>query len=364
MTNMLTYLERYGNLPFEKSSFNEIDALILAEAAYFDYAYLIKEEVSCFAEVKAEHLSEVVKSSFNAESDGILLELLSRSSRFCSVHWSAYQSDNDVEKELQFAAITFQLTAELFYLAFRGTDTTFLGWKEDFNMSFLKNIPSQAAALAYVEAFCQTHTAPFYLGGHSKGGHLAVYAGIKLAAKLRQRLRMIYNFDGPGFNHHALSYQAEKLARLIYKVVPQGSMVGVLFDTPEHFSVIKSTGSLIWQHDPFTWSVQNKHFEVAAELDLIAKYIEETVPTWLESLDEKTISCVIDAVYQAILETGVTSMLEVSTSHKGKGHLRILAKKLRTLDSKAQQAALVLIKQLFATSLAEVKDIFDKDKWR
>ena len=36
------------------------------------------------------------------------------------------------------------------YIAFRGTDLTIAGWKEDLNMSFM-TVPSQKEAVAYTE---------------------------------------------------------------------------------------------------------------------------------------------------------------------------------------------------------------------
>lgn len=63
--------------------------------------------------------------------------------------------------------MTFHLPNQIDYIAFRGTDASFVGWKEDFNLCFQENIPSQISALNYVNNYKTNHK--LILGGHSKG---------------------------------------------------------------------------------------------------------------------------------------------------------------------------------------------------
>ncbi|MBS7576243.1 MULTISPECIES: Mbeg1-like protein [unclassified Enterococcus] len=351
MNNMLDYINQYGDLSFAKNSFNEIDALILAQSAYFDFSsFAYKSTYQLKDIVGSEMITKMTEKTFNAHSNAKLLSAMIKSQRYRNITFRDFIDDKDLNQELQFSAITYQLTSAFSYIAIRGTDISFLGWKEDFNMAFLPQIPSQIAALAYVQQFCLQHKGQFAIGGHSKGGNLAVFAGIELSAKSRQRLTKIYNFDGPGFRSHELSYKSQLLRRLIYKVVPQGSIIGILFDLSE-LNIIRSYASGYWQHDPFSWSVNKMHFEGVAQLELPSKYLRETIPAWLEKVDNETKERVVSGLYQLLIDTGYQSVLEIEPFRLQ--NLKYMADELKKLPPETQSATLLLIKKLFESSLEQ-----------
>lgn len=354
MENILDYIDQCGDFSFEQSSFNEIDALILAQSAYFDFSYFAYKSSYQFNELVGHRIiTKMTEKTFNAQSNAKLLAAMVKSRRYRNITFRDFVDTKDLKQELQFSAITYQLKSDFSYIAFRGTDISFLGWKEDFNMAFLPQIPSQIAALAYIQQFCLQQTGQFAIGGHSKGGNLAVFAGIELSAKSRQRLTKIYNFDGPGFRSHELNYKSQLLNRMIYKVVPQGSIIGILFDSGE-LNIIRSHASGYWQHDPFSWSVKKSHFEVAEQLELSSKYLRETIPTWLENVDNETKEKVVSGLYQLLIDTGYQSVLEIEPFRLQ--YLKYMADELRKLPPETQSATLLLIKKLFESSLNNSKN--------
>ncbi|MBQ4347238.1 MAG: DUF2974 domain-containing protein, partial [Firmicutes bacterium] len=87
-------------------------------------------------------------------------------------------------------------------MVFRGTDHSLVGWKENFNMSYEDVVPSQRDAMYYLDKMAQEYKGNIRLGGHSKGGNLAIYAAAHCRVKVRERIFAIYNNDGPGINEH------------------------------------------------------------------------------------------------------------------------------------------------------------------
>ena len=62
---------------------------------------------------------------------------------------TAYADRLDAESQTQFSAITVKLEEDHYCVAYRGTDNTLIGWKEDFNMGFVCPVPGQKLAVDY-----------------------------------------------------------------------------------------------------------------------------------------------------------------------------------------------------------------------
>ena len=169
-----------------------------------------------------------------------------------------YRAVFDAAAEEQFAAMTFCLPNGSIYIAFRGTDSTMVGWKEDFNMSFRCPVPAQTTATSYLESAALALDGPLMCGGHSKGGNLAVYAASMCDPAVRERLVRVYSHDGPGFNEAFLGgaeYQALAAAGKIDKTLPRSSIIGMIFEHQEDYAVVESCDFGLLQHNPFSWVV-------------------------------------------------------------------------------------------------------------
>ena len=162
-----------------------------------------------------------------------LLHRIASHPRFENILLCGFVNELDTEKEKQFAALTF-LWGDQAFVAFRGTDTTFVGWKEDFFLCLSEAVPAQLSAVDYLSRGPQLEGRRLFLGGHSKGGNLAAYAGVKCAPEYAMRIETIFNFDGPGFP--AAFIQSEDYFRMLPRIrtlLPQGSVVGLLLEHQE-----------------------------------------------------------------------------------------------------------------------------------
>lgn len=214
-----------------------------------------------------------------------LLEAVVTSPRFFDVRacLAVEQSDRDLER--QFAAVTFKLPTGAYYVAFRGTDNTLLGWKEDFNMAFLDMVPSQEAARDYLAYVASRVDGPLYVGGHSKGGNLAVFATMMVDASVRERIVLCYDHDGPDFTDALVARPEWANAwDLVEKTVPGESLIGLLLGSHGNDPIIvQSTRVGVLQHDPFSWVVAGNDFAREKTLSYDAYRTGKRVNGWLRS---------------------------------------------------------------------------------
>ena len=201
MANFLNYLEK-NQKSFTEEAFNIVDSLILAYLSYLHFP-------STKTRLKDLSILKSTKTKKNKE----FIKRVIASNRYKDVELCFYVEDTNDLIEKQFSAVTFLLPDNTMYISFRGTDSTLTGWKEDFNMAFMLPVPAQKEALNYVEKITKLIPRKFYIGGHSKGGNLAVYAGCNLNRELSKRIIKIYSHDGPGFIKEFLTtsnYQSVK----------------------------------------------------------------------------------------------------------------------------------------------------------
>ena len=266
MANLFDYLDWRGDLPFSAAPLNPVDGILLARLSYLPFELFSRPlgreaaplwEVAAELSARADFSSRVLR-----RSDARLLTAMGQSVRFREMTVFHYEQQFDPETQTQFSAVSIGLGDGRTYLSFRGTDNTLVGWKEDFNMAFTCPVPAQRSALAYLEAVAGEVSGPLLLGGHSKGGNLAVYAAAFCPPALEERILAAYNFDGPGFDESVL--QTEGYRRVCHKVstfVPQSSIVGMLLGHEEKYTIVHSGQTGIMQHDLCSWNVRQSAFK-------------------------------------------------------------------------------------------------------
>lgn len=297
------YAAQYGGQSFAQQPFNEVDGLICAVLSYMDFSRLyatpyhrlgdlaldpaIQQQMTAHTYVPAHYLA--------------LLRLLTASPRFRDVQWHQCREQFDAAAAQQFAAMTLELAPQQYYIAFRGTNSTIAGWKEDLNMSYLPVVPSQRAAVRYLHDIQSAFPGQYYLGGHSKGGNLAVYAALHSTPAAREDIVRIFNFDGPGFlPDPEMEERYVLLAPRITKLVPQASIFGMLLEPHQDFSVVDSDGFTLWQHDPFTWQVRGRHFVRRPKTDFLSQYTQEAITQWLQSIPREERGAVLASLYTVV----------------------------------------------------------------
>ena len=313
MTNLFDYLTWRGDLPLERVPLCPVDALILSELSYVHFGPLIPAGGTVpIGRAAADYLAAPAQARgrCRCEEDLRLLEALKASPRFSGLGLGRYEDRFIPEEETQFGAMTALLPDGSAFLAFRGTDATLVGWKEDFNMSFRDTVPAQLAAADYVRRFADTFPGPLRLGGHSKGGNLSIFAAASCPGAVRDRILEVYSFDGPGFTQYLLSKPGyQELLTRIFTFVPQSSVVGMLLDRKEPYTVVRSGRVGILQHDPYAWEVLGGGFVEVEEVTPGSRMADRALTAWLAGLTAEQREQVVDTVY-GLLSSGDASLLE------------------------------------------------------
>ena len=259
MANMFDYLTWRGDLTLSQSPFQDVDSLILSTLAYVFFDGILSESmeetvtIAQAAELYFARPQEVWKS--RVEEDWELLKHLAESERFSKMELCGYVNKLDFAAEKQFSALTILTGDGMAFVAFRGTDSSSVGWKEDFNMSFMDTVPSQQEAGIYLCRAAEYFSGKLRVGGHSKGGNLAVFAAAMCPEKVQERIVAVYNHDGPGFREGMLQREGYRaMLPRVQTFVPQSSVIGMLLEHEEEYVVIRSSQKGIMQHDPYSFS--------------------------------------------------------------------------------------------------------------
>ena len=197
MANILDYLDWRGDLTLAQAPFNEVDNLLLAELAFVDFRGIVPENGQSVllrhaaAAFFARHggAGEIDMGLLVPDVIPVMLRKMAASRRFGDMKLSCYEDRLDVGKAEQFAALAVDTGDGALYLAFRGTDDTLAGWKEDFLLSCMPEVPAQKKGAEYTLRAALLYPGRWLrLGGHSKGGNLAVYAAPGCRSRCRAAL--------------------------------------------------------------------------------------------------------------------------------------------------------------------------------
>ncbi len=311
MANIVDYLNWRGDLSFTQSHFNEVDNLVLAELSYFNFQNIITTKMP-LKEVITNYLSNhdvlSIQKELPLSKDPIpFLKSLQASNRFANLELFHFQNITSKMEAKQFSAISIALNYNTIYVSFKGTDNSLYGWKEDFNLSFMSEIPSQLEAVNYVNKIPYKYKY-IILGGHSKGGNLAVYAAANCKKRIQKHIIKVYNNDGPGFlKEFIASKNYQNIVKKINTIVPETSIIGMLLTKNEEYKVVKSEGIGIWQHDALTWQVIQDHFITIKKIDETSTKMNQTVENWLTKVDkeerEQFINTLFDIFDKCQIET-------------------------------------------------------------
>lgn len=312
MNNVLDYLDWRGDIPFEIDPFNEVDALVLARLSYLDLHDLVDESFEEYAiqDVEKQYAETLDQRFIHYEQDVALFHKAAHSVRFKDVKITRYINHLEPDIFKQFAAVTFIIERRLAYLSFRGTDSTFAGWREDLNMTYEKVIPSQDEAADYLEKAINRH--PFYqyyLGGHSKGGNLAIAALIMQPnRKHYDKVKAIFSFDGPGFRQEIIdTSNYHDALNKITNFVPQSSIVGKMLGHEENFIIIYSEATGTMQHDVYSWEVKVKAFNHQKTLTLSSHIIDKALDEYLVNLSDDKKAKLVDVIFDIVDASQTTS---------------------------------------------------------
>ena len=227
-----------------------------------------------------------------------------------------YINKIDAEQEKQFSAITVLMPDGTIYVSYRGTDNTIVGWKEDFNMSFKSHIASQISAKQYLEEIAKEYpSSKIIIGGHSKGGNIAVYAATFASKDVKDRIINVYNNDGPGFCEDVIETpEYQEILPRVHTYIPQSSIIGRLMNHKEKYTIVESVQRGIMQHDLYSWQLLGKEFVTLKKLTNESEFIDKTIKDWLENVEPEKREQVIDAVFEILNTTEAQTMKELKAN--------------------------------------------------
>lgn len=318
MANVCDYVKWRGDLSLEQSEFNEIDNLILSRFSYFPFDNIIKEtEIVTIKELSERFKKQdVSKLPILWKDDVDLFPLMGESKRYGEMYATKYINKIDVEQEKQFSAITILMPDNTIFVSYRGTDNTIVGWKEDLNMSFKSHIASQISAKKYLEMIAKEYpNKKIRIGGHSKGGNIAVYAATFVSNEIKDRIINVYNNDGPGFCDDVIETpEYQEMIKKVHTYIPQSSVIGRLMNHREKYTVIESVQKGIMQHDLYSWEVLGKAFVTLEEVTNESEFVDKTIKEWLENVEPAKREQVIDVVFDILNTTDAQTMKELKNN--------------------------------------------------
>ena len=349
LDNLLTYIKWRGDLSFSILPFSIEDQLIFATLSYVNFASFVRKDENI---TLLDACSRVLNApyddkNFRVKKDMELLEAIIRAPRFSSVIISDIEDHFDKGRK-QFFACTFSVLKDV-VIAYRGTDNTVTGWKEDFDMAYEDEVPSQKEALKYLSDVASKTRGKIILTGHSKGGNLAVYAAANANKRIKRRISAVYNNDGPGFNENSKTH--EKILDIedrIVTVVPESSMIGMLMIHSHDYLIVASSARFIMQHDPYSWLFDGPHFKYERERSNDSHLFESVISSWLSEASGEDRMIFVESLFKCINEVGIEDL---------KGNtFEILAKtpnmirSFKSLDEGEKKTTIRVLKNLVASA--------------
>ena len=324
MANIFDYLDWRGDLTLSERAFNEVDNLILAEICYLDLSGFVPAGF----ETQQITLREAWDAYFAAhpttdmgvlvpDQIPVLVQKAAQTARFGSLRLLGYVNRIDEETQTQFSAMTMLLPDGSAYVAFRGTDDTIVGWKEDFNMAFTPEIPAQRYAADYLQqAAAALAFRPLLVGGHSKGGNLAVYAAVFCGEAIQKQIRAVYNNDGPGF-------------------------YASLLELPEHRRIAGKITTLL-----------PESFEHLTELAEGGRIMDQTLRSFLRELTEPQRAQFVDTLFDILTCTDASTLTDLKEG--GLKTASAMVKALQKLDKPTRKALSDTLKLLVRSGARSV----------
>lgn len=361
MANLMDYLDWRGDLTLRQDPFNEVDNLILAELSFVDFGGIVPPP----GEGEGVSLWEAAEAWFSRHPAGekidmgvlvpadipVMLRKMAASRRFREMKLHAFSDLLDTEQAVQFAALTVECGDGLLYVSFRGTDDTLVGWKEDFHMAVMPEIPAQKLAVSYLRAVAaQFPRRRLRVGGHSKGGNLAVYAAVFSPAAVQRRVEAVWSNDGPGFYADILALpQGQRMAEKITAIVPKSSVVGMLLKHNEDYVVVDSSQVGLMQHDGFSWEILGNRFTRLREVPRSAQRNDQVLKEWVQNMSPEQKERFVDGLFSVLEASGAVTLTDLKEEKlKAMG---AMVKAMKDMEKDTRDALAYALKLLVRSNL-------------
>ena len=350
---IIDYMEEYGSMDLDALAFNEVDSLILCQLSYLKYDSHLhalsekKHGTPLHVLAGSDGIDTLFEDKRYEKNNRALFFAAAESKRFGGMKLNNYVSVLDESWEVQFCALTYLFPNGLQYVAYRGTDETLVGWKEDFNMALFSPVPAQEMALKYLNRYAAGVHGNFFLGGHSKGGNLAVYAASHCNDSVRERIELVYNHDGPGFPPGTVMETEgfQKVCKRIRKYMPHSSIVGMLMESHEPYRIVECKRFGILQHDPYNWIVDGTAFRRVSNIYEHVAVRNESVNRWIADMSDEERHVFVNTLYNVMTASGAKTLIDIMSDFKSNSKAMTAA--IDTEDEKTREMLHDILTLLF-----------------
>lgn len=349
--NLFEYIEKFGDVTFNKKPYNEVDNLIFSSISYLDYTYTsINRGEHTLEYIGNEYLKtnefKVVKKLGISQKYGYkLLRKLIKAKRYKDLIVHDYEYNYDKEK--QFSAMMIRINPKLEYISYEGTDELVSGWKEDFELSYRFPIPSQVDAIEYANKHIKFKGPDILIGGHSKGGNLALVAAMYTNILKQRKIKRIYNNDGPGLRTKEFnSLEYKRIRKKIVHYVPEYSLFGILL-RHETMSVIRSTKKTFFAHAIGTWLVDDENL-LPSKLSKRSTELQENMLVWLSNHTNEEKERMVKDIFKLFEDNGIDRVCDMISI----SNIRKVINKARDLNDKSKNS----LKEFFRYTFLNKKD--------
>lgn len=361
MQDIFDYLAWRGDLGFAQDGINNVDTVILSRIAYIPLDDIVRgigagsmrlgDALDAFMDLPDAYNRVVMAADIS-----LCLELID-CPRFADLTVSCYENMIDNDRVLQFSAMVLSIADDLHFVAFRGTDNTLVGWKEDYNMTITAPVPAQIESVRYLNAVANVLDGRLILGGHSKGGNLAIYSASYVDEAVQERILEIYSHDAPGFL--SVVTQSEGYVRILDKIrsfVPQCSVVGMMLEHSEEFTIVRSVQRVFWQHDIYSWVVQGPNFECLDTVTAGSRFLDKTLKDWLVNMETEAREEVIECIFELICDANAETLRDLAAD---KVHTaKIIIKSAVGLDEQRRNNVLHSLGTLVRAAKDNISEVF------
>ena len=331
---LLDYIEWIGDFDFDTLPFREPDALVLCVASYFEILPLFADGrksaklSECLPLLDAGRARLMITGG-DMGNEGIF-RAAAASKRFGELEITDYIDKLTTDPPLQFATMCFRYKGKFAFIAFRGTDSSLAGWEENFMISFTRttaqNMASEHVSML-IEPGCD-----WYIGGHSKGGNLALTAACVLDDEQLGLVKRIFVLDGPGLCPEVFD---EKLIQRIdpqtTRIIPEFDVIGKLFEPRiTDTRIVKSYRKGIEQHSLASWMVDHGELSKGAGNAPGSCWINDLVDEWIAGLPLEERAVFVEELFDAMEEEGINDLQEVSPEYFGNLIIRLSGKSATT----------------------------------
>ena len=419
MDNMTDYIAWLGDTDFDARPLGEVDALILCALSYYDMSPVLDPNGEPF--YLKDRIEKISRNGLEIQITGgeqgldAVLRAAAQSRRFGELTISNYVEQLEPEKDLQFSAVTFSWKDRFSFIAFRGTDNTLVGWKEDFMIAYTQT-EAQKMALKYVqdslrapgyekkgfwgrlrETFCaalydkgdraadkkavkdvfaeehrrsvrsgadvraeeRSRSAKaadpgarrWYIGGHSKGANLAIYAASQLTDEQLQLVERIFVLDGPGLAPDVMD--PDLLSRIddrAVRIIPEYSVIGRLMEPKlSDTRVIKSSNDGVMQHSIASWGIEHGGLALAEDQQPRDRWINEALRKWIDNMPYEARRPFVNDLFDALSAGGAKTVEELAGG--GKDGLEAVYKGFKNISGSSKE----ILAELRKAAVSELK---------